>query len=129
MFKQKLDGGKSENGPDNDEKQEKKSNDANKIESQDKDSDDDLEMTFGPYIEDRLFNPINRIWQRKQGKTLNLKITHWLNFKQEKKVIGKPSTMIPIIGDGNCYYRSLSYCITGTEDQHLAIRILIAEVI
>lgn len=39
--------------------------------------------------------------------------------KPDKRSIKK------IVGDGNCLYRSLSYILTGSEDQHFLVRSLI----
>ena len=36
-------------------------------------------------------------------------------------------TIKHIMGDGNCLFRSLAYIITGSEDQHMAIRTAILE--
>lgn len=77
----------------------------------------------------RVFNPVTRPWQLRQNKILNLKIEKNLIYKYRGKILGEPTKIINIIGDGNCLYRSLSYWITGTEDHHLKIRNLIAEVI
>ena len=34
----------------------------------------------------------------------------------------RPRRVRHILGDGNCFFCSLSYIITGTEDQHLQVR-------
>jgi len=72
---------------------------------------------------------VTKPWQLRQNKILNLKIEKSLIYKYRGKILGEPTKIINIIGDGNCLYRSLSYWITGTEDHHLKIRYLIAEVI
>ena len=33
--------------------------------------------------------------------------------------------MVPIKGDGNCFYRALSYQLFGTEDKHLMVRTIL----
>ena len=33
-----------------------------------------------------------------------------------------PSVIIPIYGDGNCYFRSISYILSGVEKFHLEVR-------
>jgi len=35
--------------------------------------------------------------------------------------------VIPIIGDGNCLFRAISYCLYGTEDRHTEIRSIIVD--
>ncbi|CAG2249461.1 unnamed protein product [Mytilus edulis] len=37
-------------------------------------------------------------------------------------IIGNPKDLQKIIGDGNCFYRAISYAITGTETNHIKIR-------
>ena len=32
----------------------------------------------------------------------------------------------PILGDGNCFFRALSYIMYGTEDRHASVRASIA---
>ena len=34
-------------------------------------------------------------------------------------------TMKVMMGDGNCLFRSLFYVLTGSQDHHLAVRLLI----
>lgn len=101
-----------------------------------KDNDDlqvkDIEYTklkLDELKDTRVFNPVTKPWQLRQNKILNLKIEKSLIYKYRGKILGEPKKIINIIGDGNCLYRSLSYWITGTEDHHLKIRNLIAEVI
>lgn len=136
MFKHKHNAKKSENGHSTaDKKQKKKYDVCNKTKIQNKDAGDSASSAIDGldfdqiYIVDQFFNPVGRAWQNLQKKTFNLKIEQTLHFKREKQILGKPSLIKAIIGDGNCFYRSLSYWITGTEDHHMAIRILIAQVI
>ena len=56
----------------------------------------------------RLFEPVGRI-----NKTF--------------KNTCEPLEMKDVEGDGNCLFRSLSYAITGEEDQHAVIRTLICD--
>ncbi|CAI6346321.1 unnamed protein product [Macrosiphum euphorbiae] len=77
----------------------------------------------------QVFNPVTKPWQLRQNKILNLKIEKSLIYKYRGKILGEPTKIVNIIGDGNCLYRSLSYWINGTEDHHLKIRNLIAEVV
>ncbi|KAK6167006.1 hypothetical protein SNE40_021119 [Patella caerulea] len=39
----------------------------------------------------------------------------------------KPSEMKSIIGDGNCFFRSISYALTGTENHHRKIRLAVVK--
>ncbi|XP_038064734.1 uncharacterized protein LOC119735105 [Patiria miniata] len=38
---------------------------------------------------------------------------------------GKPASIAPIIGDGNCFFRTLSYLVTGSERFHGELRSLV----
>jgi len=67
----------------------------------------------------RVFNPVTKPWQLRQNKILNLKIEKCFIYKYRGKILGEPTKIKYIIGDGNCLYRSISYWITGTEDHHL----------
>lgn len=46
------------------------------------------------------------------------------NFERE---INDELKCINVLGDGNCFYRALSVCLTGDENNHLNIRKLMAE--
>lgn len=76
----------------------------------------------------RVFNPIAKPWQILKCKQLKLNLTQVLKFKGKGKFLSEPVDIKYILGDGNCLYRSLSYWITGTEDNHKEIRKRIAEV-
>ena len=30
-----------------------------------------------------------------------------------------PGKVVDVLGDGNCFYRAISYAITGSEDSHM----------
>ncbi|XP_052695810.1 uncharacterized protein LOC128174255 [Crassostrea angulata] len=38
------------------------------------------------------------------------------------KELGIPNLTIPITGDGNCFFRAVSYCLTSTENHHHVVR-------
>lgn len=78
-------------------------------------------------IEDRMFNPIGQYWQEEKCLMFELQLIHCLNFN-ENKVLGTPTDIKSIIGDGNCMYRAICYWVTGNEDDHFIIRQLISEV-
>ena len=33
-----------------------------------------------------------------------------------------PGKVVGVLGDGNCFYRAISYAITGAEDSHMKLR-------
>ncbi|KAF1759753.1 hypothetical protein GCK72_016220 [Caenorhabditis remanei] len=38
-----------------------------------------------------------------------------------------PADKVPIVGDGNCFYRAISWCLTGSEKFHRKLRLATAE--
>lgn len=70
----------------------------------------------------KYFNPVSYLWQKIQCRYFNLTIKHINQFPSISKCLMKPLTTISTIGDGNCFYRSLSWWITGDEDSHHIIR-------
>lgn len=92
-------------------------------------SDDDLiivETFERPTI--RMFSPVDYTWQFKVCKTLKLNIHEQLNAI-ESKPLNFPTVFRDVGADGNCLFRSLSYCITGSENSHYKIRNKIFKVI
>ncbi|CAG2191603.1 unnamed protein product [Mytilus edulis] len=71
------------------------------------------------------FKPINLTWQMKHCTNLGLrfeKSSYPLYDLTAPNIIGNPKDLQKIIGDGNCFYRAISYAITGTETNHIKIR-------
>lgn len=96
----------------------------------DDDDDDDIVCTdYFVLNKDRVFNPVSKSWQDLKCRQFNLPLTSYLNFKGTDKSLGRPLKVKYIRGDGNCFYRSICYWITGSEEYHLVIRELISEVI
>ena len=52
-----------------------------------------------------------------------------LNFTGLSKVCGHDFEVKPIGGDGNCFFRTISYLLLGVEDKHDIIRASIVEYI
>ena len=42
---------------------------------------------------------------------------------------GKPSNIYQVLGDGNCYFRCISYVLSGKEDHHRDVRKVLCEYI
>lgn len=78
---------------------------------------------------ERMFNPVTESWQIEQSKIFNLEVKNKFNFKYNNNILGEPTKCVKIVGDGNCLFRCFSQWISGTQDYHLKIRRLIAEVI
>jgi len=74
------------------------------------------------------FHPINNKWQKEQCKIMNLAYVQSDDFKTTKNsILHFPNVCAPTIPDGNCFFRAISLCITGTEVQHSEIRKLIIQ--
>jgi hypothetical protein len=69
----------------------------------------------------QFFNPIDAQWQEEANGNLKLKIAK-KHRKGEPKPLTKPKNVINIKGDGNCYFRSISFALTGSEKNHEKIR-------
>lgn len=92
------------------------------------DSDDDLMIVQTTNRPARSFSPVDCAWQFKVCKTLNLNV-HVQLTGGKSKPLSFPTVFRDVIGDGHCLFRSLSYCLTGSEESHGEIRKKIFEVI
>ena len=61
------------------------------------------------------------------GKQKGLKRDVHLNFTGLSKVCGHDFELKPKGGDGNCFFRTISYLLLGVEDKHDIIRASIVE--
>ena len=77
------------------------------------------------------FYPVDETWQRQACETLGLQFKTVFCHQS-----GGPDTVLTcpddhllrnVRGDGNCLFRALSYMITGSEDQHFALRSAIVQ--
>ena len=65
------------------------------------------------------FIPVDLDWQISKCNDLEIIKKH---KAVETKVISRPKDVIPIRGDGNCFFRCISYAITGSQAAHKQIR-------
>lgn len=70
------------------------------------------------------FTPPSEDWQRKTGRKLNIGVERFLRYGRDKYLYqdSTPKQTIPIVPDGNCFFRAISMLITGVEDNHMAVR-------
>ena len=72
------------------------------------------------------FNPVDSTWQVNACSTLGIRFVRPNTVRSGGPCVPlkapEAHTIRRIAGDGNCLFRSLAYVITGSEDQHLAIR-------
>ena len=70
----------------------------------------------------RMYSPISKDNALEISKKLGLlykgKLLHKLNVKK----LQNPSKKQRIRGDGNCFFRAISVCLTGTEENHRQLR-------
>ncbi|XP_078603694.1 uncharacterized protein LOC144877593 isoform X2 [Branchiostoma floridae x Branchiostoma japonicum] len=73
------------------------------------------------------FNPFTQNDQLQLAGQLNLSVHRYLNMDQRNVPLEAPISPIRIIGDGNCFYRAISYLICGTQEYHDVLRQLTVE--
>ena len=72
-----------------------------------------------------MFFPIDIAWQNFNCNKLRITfVAQSYNFNTLRANLHslQPNSLRKIIGDGNCFYRSLSYVISGCENNHSKIR-------
>jgi len=72
----------------------------------------------------KYFNPVSLFWMKTKCKEFNFPPPQNPVAKKSKKthLLGEPLDRLSIDGDGNCWFRSISVWISGTEEHHLMIR-------
>jgi hypothetical protein len=71
------------------------------------------------------FYPVSAKWQNEQYLKFRLKLEYehqWKNIGSYFSTNVAPKTFINVIGNGNCFFRALSFIISGLEIHHLAVR-------
>ena len=70
------------------------------------------------------FNPVNEEWQRNSCAIMGLQFVaaSGLNTGGPEVILTRPRIIHSIQGDGNCLFRTLSFIITGSEEQHTLVR-------
>ncbi|XP_078596399.1 uncharacterized protein LOC144873191 isoform X1 [Branchiostoma floridae x Branchiostoma japonicum] len=76
----------------------------------------------GEWKEEFMFNPFTGNDQLELADQLNLSVERYLNIQERNVPLEAPINPIRIIGDGNCFYRAISYLICGTQDYHDVLR-------
>ena len=77
------------------------------------------------------FKPVSVYWQKEKAQAFGLNILNVLPVIRPSQICisEAPTHSLAINGDGNCFFRSLSYFITGDEDQHAILRLHICKYI
>ena len=68
-----------------------------------------------------IFNPISGNSQQCLCALLKLPL-QFTHSAQSVEPLSNPTKIVPIIGDGNCLFRSFSYVITGRQTYHNLLR-------
>lgn len=95
------------------------------------DDDDIIIGSKTEMVKNRVFYPVGKSWQQTKCRTLKLNLSQY-NFTKsytKPKVLSTPTNIRQIVGDGNCFYRALSFWISGEEENHFSIRQQICKVI
>ncbi|KAJ8049090.1 ATP-dependent DNA helicase pfh1 [Holothuria leucospilota] len=98
--------------------------------------DQDVEFVAATNSDTFHFFPVNHTWSETMFQNLCTLISlHYspyisattISKPQIGSINAKPSVLKNIKGDGNCFFRCLSYLVTNTEENHLALRHLIVQ--
>ena len=69
----------------------------------------------------RMFNPLPLDARQNMAEALGLQIAKPIFFGRSKELT-QPKRLHRTRGDGNCYFRAISYIFTGSEECHFSIR-------
>ncbi|XP_050431555.1 uncharacterized protein LOC126840098 [Adelges cooleyi] len=77
----------------------------------------------------RYFNPVGAAWQHGKCNKWNLACEEPSQYDLSPTILTNrsPKKCVEIQKDKNCFFRALSYCLTGTEKHHQFIRNRVAE--
>ena len=88
-----------------------------------------LEVVIVDEIDSIIYPPVSTDWQQEKCRLLGLSYIHGNNIKSKDPVrIGvsqSPLATFRIKGDGNCFFRSLAQVLTGSQDDHEEVRLLV----
>ena len=89
-----------------------------------KDQDNDVEKVLPPAKRRRLsesFTPVAPLARRNLATAMGLQQAKPVYFGRSGDLT-KPKRTHKTDGDGNCYFRAMSFILTGTEDYHVQLR-------
>lgn len=77
----------------------------------------------------RVFHPITSDWQKLKADKFKIKVVKSYKYGDMKNFYDKtaPKETVSVQGDGNCFFRAISTCIIGSENEHMRIRELITK--
>lgn len=70
------------------------------------------------------FAPPSTDWQERNARKLKIRVQRYLKYGNDKYIYqnSTPKQTIPIVPDGNCFFRAISMLISGVEDDHMTVR-------
>ena len=71
------------------------------------------------------FSAVDHFWQGRMCNQFSLQLVHPLVASKTIAAAGQPKVIHQIRGDGNCFFRTISFVITGSENYHQEVRALI----
>lgn len=82
-----------------------------------------------PADQEMCFNQVGPDWQKQRASAVHLQIRAKLKASSTSniKIYDPPVKKVPITGDGNCLFRTLSYYLTGAQSDHRSLRQLAVE--
>ena len=64
------------------------------------------------------FSAVDHFWQGRMCNQFSLQLVHPLVASKTIAAAGQPKVIHQIRGDGNCFFRTISFVITGSENYH-----------
>ncbi|XP_050436435.1 uncharacterized protein LOC126843127 [Adelges cooleyi] len=78
----------------------------------------------------RFFNPVDKDWQKaKCDEFEKLELKRNFQYDETPLILTIPKKLVIITKDENCFFRALSYVVTGIENYHQIIRQLVTDVV
>ena len=76
------------------------------------------------------FDSVNDEWQQSRSSVMDLKVSRELKISPSapgSTVTTAPATTVSIRGDGNCFWRAISYLLTGAQSDHGKLRATVCD--
>jgi len=86
----------------------------------------DIQIT-GDEAFDHPFRPISLEEQHQLCRKLGMQRIRPVVYGRSQDIARPPKRLHRTRGDGNCFFRAISYCVTGTEDGHQTLRNKVTE--
>ena len=78
------------------------------------------------------YMPVSRKWQHDRCQSFGLELRrNWLKDQAEPvpiTITQAPASTVRIVGDGNCFFRALSHVITGSQEDHHILQLMVVSV-